>query len=622
MSQIPPTIPPSNSVLSALNRAYSLAVGDTLHPVSTGLAVLYLFFAGSHYLLLPAAMRWPMVGLAFGSAIFLATLGEGARRHPQSGQRAHAGAALIASVVLVNSAVHLLLSRDVFQSTNLILLVVGIGIFFLSARWLVGALLVVYVTWAISMLVIGGDSASWTHYSFGLLSATLLAILAQNARKRMLRRVTLLRIQDEARTEQLQTALVAEQATEAELRKSEERYRLLNAELTRHVQELDKANAELGRAARLKDEFLATVSHELRTPLNAILGLNESLRDDVYGPLNDRQQEALGRMAQSGQHLLSLINDILDVAKIEAGKDTLDLLPTPVPALCQASLDLIRPVAEKKQLTLTVQLDPAVTVVLADERRLKQVLVNLLTNAVKFTPAQGTIGLEVTGDPDNHCLQFTVWDTGIGIAPANFERLFKPFVQLDSRLARSYTGTGLGLVLVHRLVELHGGSVAVESQLNAGSRFTITLPWRVPVTEPPCIATNSTDQRPTTASPASVILVADDQEAHLNWLATIAPATCQVVTATSRRDALAQAQTLRPTLLLVDQRLSQLDAQELVDSFRYEPALAETPIIITTALDLPGAREQWLATGARGYWRKPIGPQKLTKFLVSSLFSR
>jgi two-component system, sensor histidine kinase and response regulator len=268
-----------------------------------------------------------------------------------------------------------------------------------------------------------------------------------------------------------------------ERKQAEAALRRMNDVLEQRVAErtadLSAANVKLAKATRLKDEFLASMSHELRTPLNAILGLSEALREQVYGPLTDKQDQSLRRIAESGYHLLALITDILDLSKIEAGKVDLTLAPVDVAGVCQASLRLIRESAQKKHQHVTSDVDPAVSTLLADERRLKQMLVNLLSNAVKFTPDHGRIGLEVIGHLNEQLVVFTVWDTGIGIADADRGRLFQPFVQLDSSLARHHAGTGLGLSLVARLADLHGGRVTLESTVGQGSRFCIVLPWRV-----------------------------------------------------------------------------------------------------------------------------------------------
>ncbi len=240
--------------------------------------------------------------------------------------------------------------------------------------------------------------------------------------------------------------------------------------------ELVQANHELHRALQLRDEFLASVSHELRTPLNVVIGLSDALAEGVYGDLNAKQLRSLHTLNESGRHLLSLINDILDVAKAEAGQ--MDLLPTDVKLdeLCQTSLSMVRQTAEDRQIRIHYELAENLTTIRADGLRLKQVLVNLLSNAVKFTENQGAIGLDVAGNRADGWVTFTVWDTGIGIDEADQPRLFQPFVQLDTRLNRKYGGTGLGLVLVRRLVELHQGTVSMQSVVGQGTRVVVSLP--------------------------------------------------------------------------------------------------------------------------------------------------
>lgn len=244
---------------------------------------------------------------------------------------------------------------------------------------------------------------------------------------------------------------------------------------------LKQLNQELIKANRLKDEFLAMMSHELRTPLNAILGMTEILQEEIYGEINTQQEKSLETIEISGKHLLSLINDILDVAKIEAGKVTFNLQNVAVNSLCESSLTLINPLAQKKQIQLKMVLPFDLPKINVDENRIRQVLLNLLNNAVKFTPDYGQITLEViypslSADQSSNHLRFAVKDTGIGIASEDKEKLFKPFVQIDGALSRQYEGTGLGLVLVKKIVELHGGKVEISSEVGVGSCFTVDLP--------------------------------------------------------------------------------------------------------------------------------------------------
>jgi PAS domain S-box-containing protein len=254
-----------------------------------------------------------------------------------------------------------------------------------------------------------------------------------------------------------------------------------HSELERRVQErtseLQSANLKLEKAARVKDEFLASMSHELRTPLTGILGLSEVLQLESYGPLTDKQKKALTHIHDSGRHLLELINDILDFSRIEAGKFEITMSPCSLSDLCQASLRAVNARAVEKGLEPGFSTNPAAILIEADARRMKQIMINLLDNAIKFTPRGGSFGIEVLGSRCDKQVRITVWDTGIGINEADQAFLFQPFIQLDARLARKYAGTGLGLSLVRRLAEFHGGSVAVQSTPGLGSRFSVTLPW-------------------------------------------------------------------------------------------------------------------------------------------------
>ncbi len=231
---------------------------------------------------------------------------------------------------------------------------------------------------------------------------------------------------------------------QVELELAEERASLAQRVVERTAQ-LSEANADLARALRIKDEFLATMNHELRTPLNTMLILAEVLQQGVLGPLNEKQLENLQNIEESGRHLLALITEILDVVKINAGKLELDISTVSVRALCESSLRMITAIADKKRIDVTLNVAADVDDIDADDRRLKQMLVNLLSNAVKFTPEGGQAGLDVTGDAATNTVVFTVWDTGIGIAEQDMDKLFTPFAQIDSGLSRQYEGSGLEL---------------------------------------------------------------------------------------------------------------------------------------------------------------------------------
>jgi signal transduction histidine kinase len=269
------------------------------------------------------------------------------------------------------------------------------------------------------------------------------------------------------------------------VRNLEERARLL-ADLEQSQRELEHkvdertealrhANEDLQRALRVRDEFLASMSHELRTPLNGILGLSEALRESVYGEVAPAQGAALARIEQSGRHLLELINDILDLSKLEAKRMALEFENVIVDEVAEAAMTIVRPTARKKRIALSTTWASRAQFS-CDARRVRQILVNLLGNAIKFTAEGGRVELLVEDELDEDAVRFTVEDSGIGIAPHDLARLFQPFVQVDGRLTRRHEGTGLGLALVRRLAELHGGRVEATSELGKGSRFSVVLP--------------------------------------------------------------------------------------------------------------------------------------------------
>jgi len=390
---------------------------------------------------------------------------------------------------------------------------------------------------------------------------------------------------------------------------------------------LEDANAELARASRLKDEFLASMSHELRTPLHAIIGLSEALRVGAFEALTEEQSESIGHIEESGRHLLKLINDILDLSKVEAGQLDLRKRKCETETVCRESLRLVREAAQRKGLDIQLNVSSNAQFVLADPLRLKQILVNLLSNSVKFTPAGGQLGIDVTTEYPEERVDFTVWDTGVGIAKADFRRLFRPFVQLDSGLARKHSGAGLGLSLVRRLAEMHGGGVRVESSPGCGSRFIVMLPNH---SETASVdgrdeygtvedASDSHDEGHLLipARPTHVLLVEDNE---LNAKVTsrlLGSLGYRVTVVADGWSALRHAVEDHPDIVLMDVQMSGMDGVETTRRIRENPQCQTMPIVALTALAMPGDRQRCLAAGMNEYLSKPTSRKILHDVIES-----
>jgi len=420
---------------------------------------------------------------------------------------------------------------------------------------------------------------------------------------------------------------------------------LAEQQLTERNQQLAISNEELARATRLKDEFLANMSHELRTPLNAILGMTEGMQDNVFGEINESQLKALQTIERSGSHLLELINDILDVAKIESGQLELEYANTSIEALCQSSLAFVKQQALKKRIQLETKLQTNLPNLNIDERRIRQVLINLLSNAVKFTPEGGRITLEVSyqlqrmgsvplvqGEPliDNNIqskcqttnyLQINIIDTGIGIAPQNIDKLFQPFIQIDSALNRQYQGTGLGLALVKRIVEMHGGKVGLTSEVGVGSCFMVLLP---------CIETarphssvkslTSLDESIESKQESYLILIVEDNEANIMTVSSYLKAKgYQILSASNGEEAIALVQSVKPDLILMDIQMPVMDGLEAIKRIRQIPSFVNLPIIALTGLAMDSDCDRCLEAGANDYLSKPVKLKQLTKVIQQLL---
>ncbi len=393
-------------------------------------------------------------------------------------------------------------------------------------------------------------------------------------------------------------------------------YEYLEQLVQQRTQELEQEKRISEAASRAKSEFLATMSHELRTPLNAILGLSQILQQEIFGSLSPKQLDYINHIHSSGEHLLMLINDILDLAKVEAGRETLNLTKLVVSDLCKYCLALVQQQANEQGLQLLSEIDPAAQVCIADERRLKQMLLNLLSNAIKFTPT-GTVSLQVNKEPAG--ISFSVIDTGIGIPPEKLSLLFQPFSQLDSQLSRRYSGTGLGLALSRKLARLHGGDITVESTLNQGSRFVLYLPdCPVDCSEGCSNGLLACDRPPVTHLPAGRILLVEDDlcSATLlrDYLRTVGH---QVDHLSDGTDFLKRVRAFEPHLILMDIQLSQeVTGLDLLQDLRSQPDLCHLPVVMVTAMAMNGDREKFLQAGATNYISKPLDIVQLESLLM------
>ena len=397
-----------------------------------------------------------------------------------------------------------------------------------------------------------------------------------------------------------------------------ENQKIMAAELRVRSEELLQKNQLLRMADQAKSDFLANMSHELRTPLNAIIGFSELLKDGVMGELRPEQGDAAKDIFESGQHLLSLINDILDLSKVEAGMMRLELEATDLHDLLQGALGIIREKAAAHQIRLSVAGDPDLPPIYVDPRKTKQILYNLLSNAVKFTPDGGRVilrGRRHSGLAGPEYAAFPVWleisvaDTGIGIAGEDLERLFQPFVQADSGLARRYEGTGLGLSLVKRLAELHGGLVTVESALAEGSTFHVWLPWRDEAVPPQ----PGPGETISSAKTERLALVVESDDAAATLLeGYLRDDGFRVRRAREVKGGLEMAREEGPDLIVLEMNLPGLDGWDFLAAQRQEGLLAAIPVVITSIDPRQGSG---FSLGSVQVLQKPVEAERLKEVL-------
>ena len=386
-------------------------------------------------------------------------------------------------------------------------------------------------------------------------------------------------------------------------------------ELEKKALELEEKNVEIQEATETKSQFLANMSHELRTPLNAIIGFSEILSDKTFGELNEKQSKYTHNVLTSGRHLLQLINDILDLSKVEAGKSELEPSGMNIKSLLENSLIMIKEKALNHGIKLDSHISPEVMdlEIFADERKLKQIMFNLLSNAAKFTPDGGTITTSARRDGED--LMVGVADTGIGIKPEDQERVFSEFEQVDSTYARQQQGTGLGLALTRKLIELHGGRIWVESEGEGkGSTFTFVIPIRAEALaeklsfepeEPLSSRPHVDDSRPL------VLVVEDDRQASELINQYLSEADYAVAQAFDGEQAIEMARELRPYAITLDILLPKKDGWEVLAELKSLPETKDIPVVI---LSITEDRLQFgLNLGAIEYFVKPVNKEQLIK---------
>jgi signal transduction histidine kinase len=362
-------------------------------------------------------------------------------------------------------------------------------------------------------------------------------------------------------------------------------------EIAAQKRELEIANAQIAEISRLKSEFLANMSHELRTPLNAILGFSEILKDNLVDLTAEQNHECLQNIHTSGKHLLELVNDVLDLSKIEAGRMELSYDRFGVFDAVKEVHNVIRSLSERRDIDLSIRIEPSVLEVRADKSKFKQVLYNLLSNAIKFTAQGGRVW--VSGRSDNGELVIDVGDTGVGIPPEHHRRIFDEFYQLDSATTRQVEGTGLGLSLTRRLVDLHRGSISLESEPGKGSVFTFRLPLGGIEVE-----NGHRHNR--------ILLVEDNASNRELAKMVLIGSGFEVDIAVDGDEGLHKARSRVYDLVLMDVELPGMDGLTLTRMLKSDPKTAGVPIVALTANAMKGNEQEALAAGCSGYISKPI----------------
>ena len=371
---------------------------------------------------------------------------------------------------------------------------------------------------------------------------------------------------------------------------------------------LEDANVQINEVSRLKSEFLANMSHELRTPLNSILGFSEILKDNLAGALSDEQRvECLEAIHASGEHLLQLINDVLDMSKIEAGRMDLVLEEFAVDSSIREVITVVKSLAGRKNIELSIATKPEDLVVYADKGKFKQVIYNLLSNAIKFTPESGSIFVDTKVREQAGDMLVTVTDTGVGIPAEHIDKIWGEFYMVQGEHQKQ-KGTGLGLSLVRKLVELHGGQIGVFSEEGKGSTFSFTMPLQAGAAQGEQQALSR------------LILLVDDNPSNLELTRMILTGGgYRVEVATDGQEGLLKAKELKPSLILMDIQLPGMDGLTATRALKSDPDTAGIKVVALTANAMKGTREEALQAGCIGYISKPIDVKRFVRDITEFL---
>ncbi len=396
--------------------------------------------------------------------------------------------------------------------------------------------------------------------------------------------------------------------------------------LKKSQNDLRQVNLNLLEANRLKSEFLSVMSHELRTPLNAIIGFSEVMMDQGDGALTERQEKYLTNIETSGRHLLQLVNDILDLSAVGSDSAELDKDDVSIPQVLEDVRKLGHPFAARRRIWLEVKPTDSLPLIQADPAKLKRILYNLVSNAIKFTPEGGRVTMAAYTRAGK--IDITVTDTGIGISPEDQQKIFAEFQQVESNHSRRYEGTGVGLALTKKLVEMHGGTISVESELGRGSTFTISLPltpgqrratdWKQPEHT---VALPAPDVEVETVPGQPLVLVVEDDLQTSELLALwLGEASYRVARAYDGEQALELARRLKPYAITLDILLPKLDGWQVLQALKNNPETCDIPVIIISILE---SNRRGFELGAFDYFVKPVEKKDLLCRLESrSLFDQ